>query len=172
MSIENSENSENIILVGQDAKPPGWCWLCPNVRYKKLDENAVTPTKGTEYSIGYDLTVIGISEKSSKYPDNTILYRTGLAIQPPRGYYTVIVPRSSISKTGHFMANCIGIIDEDYRGELLIAVTKHSPQMPDLEPPFRKFQLLLRRAEYYNMVEVPELDGTQRGDGGFGSTGE
>ncbi len=156
----NSDNFENY-----------WCHECVDIRFVKLDERAVTPTKGTAYSIGYDLTVIDISEKSDKFPENTTLYRTGLAIEPPEGYYTEIVPRSSISKTGYFMANSIGIIDEDYRGELLIAVTKHSPEMPDLELPFRKFQLILKKAEYYNMCEVKTLSNTERDNGGFGSTG-
>lgn len=139
----------------------------PSVKFVKLDPHAVTPTKGTPYSIGYDLTAINVYKKIS---DKTTLYDTGLAIEPPPGYYTEIVPRSSISKTGYMLSNSVGQIDWDYRGKLLIAFTKVDDSMPDIELPFVKCQLVLRKAEYYDMNETEKLYETERGDGGFGST--
>jgi dUTP pyrophosphatase len=140
------------------------------VKFFLDDPEAKVPTKGTEYSIGYDLTAIKVH---SKIGSRTTLYDTGLIIQPPEGYYTEIIPRSSISKTGYMLSNSIGMIDWDYRGRLLIALTKVDDSLPDLEVPFTRCQLVLRKAEYYFPKVVSskeELETTARGEGGFGST--
>lgn len=138
------------------------------VHFIRDDERAVMPTRGTELSIGYDLTVI---DTVKKFSEKTTLFDTGLKVYPPKGYYTEIVPRSSLSKTGYILANSVGVIDEDYRGRLMIALTKVDDSMPDLVPPFTRCQLILRKAEYYKAVEAyDDFEDTSRGSGGFGST--
>jgi dUTP pyrophosphatase len=135
---------------------------------KKTSEQAVTPSRATSGSVGYDLTAISLFKKVS---DTTYLYDTGLQIAPPKGYYTEIVPRSSLIKTGYMLANSIGIIDNDYRGNLLIALNKIDQKAPDLELPFTRCQLIFRKEEVnMNFTEVDNLDDTERGSGGFGST--
>jgi deoxyuridine 5'-triphosphate nucleotidohydrolase len=140
------------------------------VKFFLDDPEAKVPSKGTAYAIGYDLTAIKVH---SKIGSRTTLYDTGLVIQPPQGYYTEIVPRSSLSKTGYMLSNSVGTIDWDYRGRLLIALTKVDDSLPDLEVPFTRCQLILRKAEYYFpkvVSEKSELSETTRGEGGFGST--
>lgn len=128
---------------------------------------AVVPKKGTELSMGYDLTAIGVEKKVG---ERITLYKTGIAVQPPKGYYTEIYPRSSMSKTGYMLANSIGLIDPDYTGELFLALIKVDPTMPDLQLPFTKCQLVLKKCEDYVLEQVESLESTARGDGGFGST--
>lgn len=139
----------------------------PCVLFVRDDPNSVIPTKGTPLSIGYDLTAISIAKRISS---RTVLYDTGIKVQPPEGYYTEILPRSSLSKTGYMLSNSVGTIDPDYTGRLLIALTKVDDTLPDLELPFTRCQLVLRKAEFYNVRETDKLTETVRGDGGFGST--
>lgn len=129
--------------------------------------DAILPTKGTPYAVGYDLTAISVHKKLS---DRITLYDTGLKVQPPPGYYTEILPRSSLTKTGYVLSNSVGTIDPDYTGRLLIALTKVDPSMPDLEVPFTRCQLVLRKMENYELEDVASIEETERGDGGFGST--
>jgi dUTP pyrophosphatase len=139
----------------------------PCIRFVRDDPNAVIPTKGTPLSVGYDLTAISMAKKIGS---RTFLYDTGIKVQPPGGYYTEIVPRSSLSKTGYILSNSVGIIDPDYTGRLYIALTKVDDSLPDLELPFTRCQLILRKAEFHTMRETDKLEETLRGDGGFGST--
>lgn len=138
------------------------------VNFRKTDPIAVTPTLGTPYSTGFDLTAVSVFKKLEN--SQTTLYNTHIQVKPPPGYYTEILPRSSISKSGYMLANSVGVIDEDYRGELLIALTKINDKAPDLQLPCKICQLVLRKKEEFIMTEVPELDSTERGSGGFGST--
>jgi dUTP pyrophosphatase len=137
------------------------------VSFVVVDEKAVVPTKGTTCSVGYDLTAISVYKRLS---ERITLYDTGIQVCPPAGYYTEILPRSSLTKTGYILSNSVGVIDSDYRGNLLIALTKVDESMPDLEVPFTRCQLVLRRQEDFEMVRVDGLDDTIRGSGGFGST--
>lgn len=137
------------------------------IKFVRNRNDAVIPTKAHPSDTGFDLTAV----KVHKELDNgVILYDTGISVCPPNGYYTEIVPRSSISKTGWMLANNIGIIDSSYTGNLLIALVPTSSRSQPLELPFCKCQLILRKLEYAEMVEVSSLDETERGDGGFGST--
>jgi dUTP pyrophosphatase len=137
------------------------------VLFVKDHPQAVIPTKGTQYSVGYDLTAISIYKKLT---DKTTLYDTGIKVQPPEGYYTEILPRSSLTKTGYCLSNSVGTIDSDYRGTLLIALTRIDDGFPELTLPFTRCQLVLRRHEDYKLRQVDILCDTQRGVGGFGST--
>jgi dUTP pyrophosphatase len=137
------------------------------VLFVKDDPQAVTPTKATPYAVGYDLTAISVYKKLT---DRTTLYDTGIKVQPPEGYYTEILPRSSLSKTGYCLSNSVGTIDSDYRGRLLIALTRIDDGFPELTLPFTRCQLVLRRHEDYTLRGVDTLADTIRGSGGFGST--
>lgn len=142
------------------------------IKFKKLDPTAVIPTRGSAHAVGLDLSIVGF--KPSDTDSNVVYFRTGLAAEPPVGYYFEIHARSSLHKWGWTLANSVGIIDSDYRGELLVAVAPVSngaPKKP--EPGTRIAQLVLRRDETCNGVEIveAELTKTQRGEGGFGSTG-
>jgi len=139
----------------------------PTVLFTKERSDAVIPTRAHSTDIGYDLTVIDVYKQVS---DRITLFETGIAVQPPYGYYTEILPRSSASKTGYVLANSVGVIDPTYRGTLKIAVVKVDDSLPDLVPPFTKHQLVLRKANIFDMVETKSLTETERGSGGFGST--
>ena len=140
------------------------------------DENARFPTKANESDIGFDLVAIKKYKIVRKGDENgvgkTILYDTGLTCIPEKGFYTEILPRSSLCKTGWMLSNSVGIIDPDYRGNLLIALTKIDPNAEDLPLPFCKTQLIVRRAEIAELEQVNIVNSTKRGEGGFGSTGE
>lgn len=143
----------------------------PKVLFVRDDPSAVVPTRGTIQSVGYDLTAIGLFKQLT---ERTALYDTGIIVQPPDGYYTEILPRSSLSKTGYMLSNSVGVIDPDYRGRLLIALTKVDDSTPPLEFPFTRCQLVLRKFENFDMEDLDQqnrkLTETQRGSGGFGST--
>lgn len=131
------------------------------------DEKAVFPTKAHPSDIGYDLTAIDIFKKIS---GRITMFETGIRVSPPAGYYLEILPRSSLSKTGYMLANSVGTIDPDFTGTLKIALIKVDESLPDLELPFTRCQLVMRKAECSEMVEVNSLEKTVRGAGGFGSS--
>lgn len=136
----------------------------------KADANACLPSKSNVSDVGYDLTVI----KAIKKPNaNTVLYDTGIKVQLEYGYYAEIVPRSSLSKSGYMLSNSIGIIDNSYRGNLYIPLTKVEQDAPDLQLPFKCCQLIIREQVHMDMIEVAEdlSEDTIRSKGGFGSTG-
>lgn len=135
----------------------------------KTDENAIIPYKTRESDVGYDLTVI---KEHKKINSNTILFDTGIQIELSNGYYSEIVPRSSLIKSGYMLANSIGIIDNSYRGNLLIALIKINNEEPDLKLPFKCCQLIIKKQNYIDLYETEEeLSSTERNKGGFGSTG-
>jgi deoxyuridine 5'-triphosphate nucleotidohydrolase len=129
--------------------------------------DAVIPTKAHPTDIGYDLTAISVYKKIS---EKTTLFDTGISLSPPDGFYIEIIPRSSISKTGYMLSNSVGTIDPTYTGNLLISLTKIDDSKPDIELPFTRCQIALRKAETSTLSVVESLDKTVRGSGGFGST--
>lgn len=137
------------------------------IKYVITEEKAVVPSKAHPSDIGYDLTAIGIFKKIS---DRITLFETGIAVSPPEGYYIEIVPRSSMSKTGYMLANSVGTIDPEYTGTLKVALIKVDTDMKDIELPFTRCQMVLRKAEYAGLELVDSLTETVRGDGGFGSS--
>jgi dUTP pyrophosphatase len=136
----------------------------------RKDSDAVLPTKAHDSDIGWDLVAI---REHKVINEDIIMYDTGIVAIPPKGYYLEILPRSSISKTGWMLANSVGTIDPDYRGNLYIVLMRVVKSMPKIELPFCKCQLVLRKIEKASLVEVTEeeIDVTERGSGGFGSTG-
>ena len=138
-----------------------------NIQFIKRGNNAVVPTRAHPADIGLDLTAVA---KEKTYENGVVLYDTQIAVKPPPGFYLEILPRSSMSKTGWMLANSVGTIDPNYTGNLFIALVRVVPDAPEIQLPFCKCQLVLRKAEYPRMIEVNEFEETDRGDGGFGST--
>ncbi|MBE7042730.1 MAG: dUTP diphosphatase [Ruminococcaceae bacterium] len=139
------------------------------VAIQKLDERAVIPTYGSEFSAGADLYAI---EDTVIASGETVLVHTGLAMEIPQGYGGFIYARSGLaSKKGLAPANKVGVIDADYRGEIMVALYNHSAENRTVAAGERIAQLVIApflKAEF----EVTEhLSDTQRGSGGFGSTG-
>ena len=137
------------------------------IRFVIDDESAVVPTKAHPSDIGYDLTAIGVYKQIS---ESITLFETGIRVSPPEGYYLEILPRSSMSKTGYMLANSVGTIDPTYTGTLKIALIRVDEKLPEIKLPFTRCQLVLRKAEYTEMVQVESIEKTVRGDGGFGSS--
>lgn len=142
------------------------------VNIKKLNENAIIPTLGSEYAAGVDLYAC-TSTPIVIAPHETVMVGTGLAVETPIGYASLICARSGLaSKQGLAPANKIGIVDSDFRGEMKVALHNHSnvPQM--INPMERIAQLMIVPHLSFEFNEVDELSDTKRGDGGFGSTGK
>jgi dUTP pyrophosphatase len=145
-----------------------------------MSDDAVIPTKANFSDVGYDLSIIGLHSVLSKkteplrastsYTPITTLYKTGIKLEIPLGYYVEIVPRSSISKSGYMLANSIGIIDCSYKGELLVALAKINEDADDIKFPFRCCQLIMRKQIYPELIAVQEVEATKRLEGGFGSS--
>lgn len=142
-------------------------------RIKKLNPNAILPTKGSPLAAGYDLYAC-IDSTKLILPHSTVKIGTGLAIIPPNGYFGGIFPRSGLSvNKGLRLANCVGAIDPDYRGEIIVAIHNDWEKARIIAPGDRIAQLIfLPFAEDVFFTEVETLDDTERGTGGFGSTGK
>lgn len=115
------------------------------VSFVKHSTKAIVPNNAHRSDVGYDLVAI---EKTKKFGNRCIMYDTGISISVPPGYYTEVVPRSSIVKTGWMLANGVGIIDPEYTGTIKICLIQIDPDMPELELPFTICQLLIKKAEY------------------------
>lgn len=140
------------------------------IRFKKLQEDAVKPTRGTEQSAGIDLYTTGITAITKK----TVDYGTGIAVAIPQGYVGLLCVRSSLGANGHSLANNVGIIDADYRGEIIIKLDrdKHEHALLQIKQYDRIAQLVVVPYLDDKISIVKDLDRTKRGKGGFGSTGD
>ena len=134
--------------------------------YKKLSNDAVPPSKSHIGDSGYDLTILRLK----KIENGTYFFHTDIAVQPPCGYYFEMYPRSSLSKTGFIMANSVGIIDQYYRGEIIVALKKIDPNCNDLTLPMKVTQLIPKQFIHLESKETEFLDSSIRSYGGFGST--
>lgn len=166
-------------------------------KIKRLSDKAVMPSKGHPTDSGWDLTVIGVD----KIKGDTIFFKTGIKVTPPSGHYFEVYPRSSISPLPFMLANSVGIIDESYTGEIIIAIrvlhahagtSSERDTYPsgmvnalDAKPTSMNevanlilgkkpkiAQMILRKRIDTSFSEVEELEETERGSGGFGSTGQ
>lgn len=138
---------------------------------KKLNEKAKLPTRGSEAAAGYDLYAC-LDETVVIKPGETTKIGTGLSMALPDNYFAAVYARSGLAiKQGLRPANCVGIIDSDYRGEYIVAIYNDSNEERVIEPEERIAQLILQRYSPMIFEEVEELNATDRGEGGFGSTG-
>ena len=143
-----------------------------NINIKKLNENAIIPTYGTEYSAGADLYACLDSGVTIK-PGETVFIKTGLSLEIPEGYAGLIYARSGLAcKQGLAPANKVGVIDADYRGEIMVALHNHSGETRNVEHGDRIAQLVITPFLTADFITVNELSDTVRGEGGFGSTGK
>lgn len=140
------------------------------LQVQKMIPEAVIPTKAHPLDSGFDLTVVRVVKPN--FGPGVTLYGTGLIVRPPDGYYIDMVARSSTCKLGWGVANAVGIIDAQYRGELCVPMFKLSPDAQELELPARVAQMIVRRLELTEIEEVTDAGETQRGSGGFGSSGK
>lgn len=160
------------------------------LKVKILNDKVPYVKKAHDTDSGIDLFCVGIKQKT----EDVFFFETGIAVEPPAGYYTEVVPRSSIYKTRWMMANSIGIIDQDYRGQIFVPMRlipscfdieeekldkenlfygfqrKHSFKIKEEIIGTRFAQLIFRKIEPCNIEIVDELNETVRGEGGFGST--
>ena len=140
------------------------------IRVKKLDDRAILPTYGTEFSAGADL--YNLPESGEIAPHTTILIHTGIATEIPEGYCGLVFARSGLAtKRGLAPANKVGVIDADYRGEIMVALHNHSDMTATVEAGERVAQLAIVPFLKAEFEEASELSDTVRGAGGFGSTG-
>lgn len=140
-----------------------------NVGIKKLKDNAVIPTRGSEFAAGYDLYS---AEDYTIAPGGTVKISTGIAINPPHGMFGAIFARSGLAtKRGLRPANCVGVCDEDYTGEYLVPIHNDSDEFQNIYAGDRIAQLIFMPYVSVCFKEVDELETFDRGDGGFGSTG-
>ena len=141
------------------------------VAVKKLDERAITPTYGSAFAAGADLYALG-EEEIVILPGETKLIHTGLAMEIPEGYAGLIYARSGLaSKRGLAPANKVGVVDSDYRGEVMVALHNHSNTEQKIAGGERIAQLVVTPFLKVDFQEQDELSETVRGVGGFGSTG-
>ncbi len=141
------------------------------VNIKKLNENAIIPTYGTEFSAGADLYNLP-GDAVSIPAHSTVLLHTGLAIEIPDGYVGLIFARSGLaSKRGLAPANKVGVIDSDYRGEWMVAMHNHTDEERTVDGGERIAQMVIVPFIKADFDLVNELSETDRGAGGFGSTG-
>ena len=143
-----------------------------NIPVKVLNENAHLPTRGSDYAAGYDLYAATADEIRIP-PHSTTKIETGLSFELPEHTFAAIFARSGIAtKRGLRPANCVGVIDSDYRGPVIVALHNDTETPKIIEPGERIAQMILLPYIEMNFNEVNELSDTDRGDGGFGSTGK
>ncbi|MBQ7288753.1 MAG: dUTP diphosphatase [Clostridia bacterium] len=145
--------------------------MATKVNIKKLHPNAVIPTYGSQFSAGADLYAV-LEASVVLEPGETKLIPTGLAMEIPEGYAGLIYARSGLaSKKGLAPANKVGVVDADYRGEVMVALHNHSNCAATVESGERIAQLVIAPFLQADFNTVDELNETARGAGGFGSTG-
>jgi dUTP pyrophosphatase len=139
------------------------------IKYTNLQEVYYEPYIGSTYAAGADLKAI---ENYTIYPGETVKVSTGIAIEIPNGYFGAIFARSGLAtKKGLRPANCVGVIDSDYRGEIIVALHNDSDEKQDVEVGERIAQLVIMPYLPVTYKYTESLSETERGAAGFGSTG-
>ena len=142
------------------------------MNYKKLRPDAKVPTYGSPFSAGADLYAVTDGQTVTFAPGETKIVHTGIALEIPEGYAGLIYARSGIAtKRGLAPANKVGVIDSDYRGEIMVSLHNHSNAVQEIADGERVAQLVIAPFVTAVFEETETLDETDRGAGGFGSTG-
>lgn len=145
----------------------------PTVRVKKLNSKAILPQYGSLCAAGADLYACTGGQPITVPAGETVFVKTGLALEIPAGYAGLIYARSGTAcKRGLAPANKVGVIDSDYRGEIMVALHNHSKTSQQIEDAERIAQLVITPYLTVQFVQAEELESTERGVGGFGSTGK
>lgn len=143
------------------------------IKFKKLDPRAVAPVRAHSTDAGYDLVATHITTEINECGQLILVYHTGLAIEIPEGYFGMLAPRSSIFKKSLTLVNSVGILDANYRGEIIGKFKVTTDVVPAVYKEGERFaQLLILPVPDTTFTETSELSITDRGDGGFGSTGD
>lgn len=143
------------------------------LKVKKLHPDAILPTRGSERAIGLDLYANEDFTLNGTYNEICpwVTVPTGIAVEIPRGYYGRIAPRSGLA-ANHGVTVLAGVIDSDYRGEVSVCLASHCATRIHFDKGDRIAQLILERADIFDVEEVAELGESERGSGGFGSSGK
>lgn len=142
------------------------------LKFKRLEDNAVLPIRSTKGAAGIDLTCIKIDTALNEANQLMLVYHTGLAVEIPAGYVGLLIPRSSIWKKSLWLTDNVGVIDADYRGEIVAFMKATTDTIPAVYKQGERFcQLVIVPVPEYTITEATELSETERGDNGFGSTG-
>ena len=137
------------------------------IYFKKLHENATLPTRGSAHAAGLDLYAV---ERMDIRPGAQAMIPTGLSVAIPSGHYGRIAPRSGLAAK-HGIQVHAGVVDSDYRGEMRVCLINHGSEMVEFKPGDRIAQLIIERCLITPAAWADDLDSTERGQGGFGSTG-
>lgn len=141
------------------------------VKVKKLNEKAILPIYSSKSAAGADLCAL-LDETVTVAPGETVFVKTGLALEIPEGYVGLIYARSGLAcKRGVAPANKVGVIDSDYRGEIMVALFNHGKEAQNIEPGERIAQIVITPYLTADFIQVEEITDTERASGGFGSTG-
>ena len=151
-----------------------------NIKMKFLTDTAQEPTRGSEYAAGYDLYADAMLDEDGNRMSEIIIpahetrkIGTGLAFELPKDTFAAIFARSGLAtKHGLRPANCVGVCDSDYRGEYIVALHNDTEEDKTIEAGERIAQMVLMPYVKMEFAEVEELSDTERGEGGFGSTGK
>ena len=147
--------------------------IAMEIKITKLREGAKIPTRGSEKAAGYDLYACLDCESVEIAPHATVKIGTGLALAVPDGYFGAVFARSGLAaKEGLRPANCVGVCDSDYRGEYIVALHNDSETVRTVNNGDRIAQLVIMPFLAAEFLEVDSLEETERGAGGFGSTGK
>lgn len=142
-----------------------------NIKVKKLKPDATVPTMGSKFAAGADLYSAEDADVVIE-PSETKFIGTGLAMEIPEGYVGLVYARSGLAcKRGLAPANKVGVVDSDYRGEIQVALHNHGKEAQTVEKGERIAQMVIAPYLSVNYEEADELSETERGEGGFGSTG-
>ena len=143
-----------------------------SMKIKRLNENAIVPTYGSACAAGADLDACEENAVTIE-PGKTVLVHTGIAMAIPDGYVGLIYARSGLAcKRGLAPANKVGVIDSDYRGEIMVALHNHGDVAQTVESGERIAQIVFTPYVAAEFTVADTLDDTVRGEGGFGSTGK
>lgn len=138
------------------------------LRFKRLCAEAVVPTKAHETDAGFDLTAVSVTEDRKR---NIVTYGTGIAVEIPEGYVGLVFPRSSVYRHQLALSNCVGVIDSGYRGEIKFMFRIVQPHISRYSLGDRIGQLLIMPLQSVELEESDDLSDSDRGNGGFGSSG-
>lgn len=139
------------------------------IKFKKLNVQATLPTRGSDYSAGLDLAYCG--PEFELFPGDSHTFGTGVACAIPDGFYAQIAPRSGLA-VRHGIDVLAGVIDSDYRGEVGVVLVNHGHRQWKVHNGMRIAQMIVKPVLLSDAEWANDLDETERGEGGFGSTGE
>ncbi len=141
------------------------------IKYKRLSENAIAPVKAHGTDAGFDLTCTRVTTEVNERGQVVVVYHTDIAVEIPEGYFGLLVARSSIANKTLILTNCAGVIDSDYRGEVIGKFHVTTDVIPSVYKDGERFaQLLILPVPEVQFEEAAELSTTERGEGGYGST--